>query len=176
MTEEMPEEERLKREIFVSMLKTEALRRMFQPDFDERERNKCLRTTGELCNHLFLDYAGLSTDTDIDTFIENFNKAFPGERKLQRIGDVVHYEYVQGVGSYTVKGECGCPMIRNKHLEPTPHWCKCGTNFERVMFEAVMKGPVQVELLESALTTGSHCCRWLIHLKPPVITTRRDEG
>jgi hypothetical protein len=32
-----------------------------------------------------------------------------------------------------------------------------------------------VELLESPLTTGAEGCRWLIHLKPPVITTGGPE-
>jgi len=35
------------------------------------------------------------------------------------------------------------------------------------MWEAVVKHPVQVDLLESPLTTGSDICRRLIHLKPP---------
>jgi hypothetical protein len=61
----------------------------------------CLEATGRLCNSLFLPYAGLSTDVDIDTFIKNFNNAFPGERKLVKIGDVIYYEYFQGAGSQT---------------------------------------------------------------------------
>ena len=171
MAQEMSEEEMAQREFFVTMLMSESFKRMFRPDFDTEARNMCLEATGRLCNSLFLPYAGLTTDVDIDTFITNFNKAFAGERKLERKGDVVHYEYIQGAGSHTARGECGCPMIRNKHLEPTPLWCKCGTNFEKAMFEAVVGHPVQVELLESPLTTGSDVCRWLIHLSPPVITT-----
>jgi hypothetical protein len=66
-------------------------------------------------------------------------------------------------------------MIRQGKLKPTPLWCKCGTNFEKAMFEAVVKHPVQVELLDSPLTTGADACRWLIHLKPPVITTGGSE-
>jgi hypothetical protein len=40
------------------------------------------------------------------------------------------------------------------------------------MFEAVVKHPVQVELLDSPLTTGSDFCRRLVHLRPPASTTR----
>jgi hypothetical protein len=175
MAQEMSEEEMAQREFFVGLLMAESFKRIFEPDFDEKSRNMCLEATGRLCNSLFLAYVGLNTDTDIDTFIENFNKAFPGERKLERKGDVILYEYFQGVGSHTAKGQCGCPMIRNKHLPPIPLWCKCGTNFEKAMFEAVVKHPVQVELLDSPLTTGSDNCRWLIHLKPPAITTGGSE-
>lgn len=175
MAQEMSEEERAQREFFIGMLMTESFKCMFRPDFDEKSRDMCLEATGRLCNSLFLPYAGLSTDVDIDTFIANFNAAFPGERKLERIGDVIHYEYIQGAGSHTEKGKCGCPMIALGHLEPTPLWCKCGTNFEKSMFEAVVGHPVQVELLESPLTTGADGCRWLIHLKPPAITTGGSE-
>ena len=175
MTQEMSEEEKAQREFFIGMLMAESFKRMFEPDFDEKARGMCLEATGRLCNSLFLPYAGLSTDTDIDTFITNFNNAFPGERKLERKGDVVHYEYIQGAGSHTAKGQCGCPMIALGHLKPTPLWCKCGTNFEKAMFEAVVGRPVQVELLDSPLTTGSDSCRWLIHLKPPVVTTGGSE-
>jgi hypothetical protein len=171
MAQEMSEEEKAQREFFIGMLHAETFKRIFEPDFDEKERNKCLEATGRLCNSLFLPYAGLSTDVDIDTFIKNFNNAFPGERKLVKIGSVIYYEYFQGAGSHTARGECGCPMIRQGHLKPTPLWCKCGTNFEKAMFEAVVKHPVQVELLDSPLTTGADACRWLIHLTPPVITT-----
>ena len=175
MAQEMSEEERSQREFFIGLQMRECFLRMFQPDFDEKARDMCLEATGRLCNSLFLPYAGLSTDVDIDTFIVNFNAAFPGERKLERIGDVIHYDYIQGAGSHTEKGKCGCPMIALGYLEPTPLWCKCGTNFEKAMFEAVVGHPVQVELLESPLTTGADGCRWLIHLKPPAITTGGSE-
>jgi hypothetical protein len=56
------------------------------------------------------------------------------------------------------------------HIEPTPDWCTCGNYFNKAMWEAVVKHPVQVELLESPLTTGSDLCRRLIHLKPPAST------
>jgi hypothetical protein len=56
------------------------------------------------------------------------------------------------------------------HIEPTPDWCTCGNYFNKAMWEAVVKHPVQVDLLESPLTTGSDICRRLIHLKPPAST------
>jgi hypothetical protein len=56
------------------------------------------------------------------------------------------------------------------HIEPTPDWCTCGNYFNKAMWEAVVKHPVQVELLDSPLTTGSDICRRLIHLKPPAST------
>jgi len=166
MTQELSEEEIAQREFFIGLLKSEILKRVFQPDFDATAREKCLECTGTLCNSLFLPYANLNTDADIDTFMQDLMNAFPGARKMERKGDVIHYDFHP-----EVKGECMCPMIALGHLEPTPLWCRCGNYFNKAMFEAVVKHPVQVELLDSPLTTGSELCRRLIHLKPPAITT-----
>ncbi len=167
MPQELSEEELAQREFFVGLQKGEILKRIFQPDFDEAARELCLQCTGEMCNSLFLPFAGLNTDTDIDTFIQDLMNAFPEMRKLERKGDVIHYDFYP-----EVKGECMCPMITLGHLEPTPLWCRCGNYFNKAMFEAVVKHPVQVELLDSPLTTGSDFCRRLVHLRPPASTTR----
>ena len=166
MPQELSEEEIAQREFFVGLLKSEILKRVFSDDFDEAMREKCVECTGRLCNSLFLPYGNLNTDTDIDTFIQALMDAFPGSRNLERKGDVIHYDFIP-----EVKGECMCPIIALGHLEPTPRWCICGNYFNKAMFEAVMKHPVQIELLESPLTTGSEICRRLVHLKPPEITT-----
>ena len=170
MPKELSEEELAQREFFAGLQKGEVLKRIFQPDFDEAARELCLKCTGEMCNSLFLPYGNLDTDVDIDTFMQNLMDAFPGSRKLERKGDIVHYDFYP-----EVKGECMCPMITLGHLEPTPLWCTCGNYFNKAMFEKVMKHLVQVELLESPLTTGSDSCRRLIHLNPPAITTGGNE-
>ncbi|MGB2855405.1 MAG: DUF6144 family protein [Dehalococcoidia bacterium] len=151
---------------FARILKGEVFKRIFQPDFDGTAREMCLRCTGEMCNSLFIPFGGLNTDVDIDTFIVDLMNAFPDKRKLERKGDIIHYDFYPDV-----KGECACPMIAQGQLEPTPLWCICGNYFNKAMFEKVLRHPVQVELLDSPLTTGSDACRRLIHLKPPAITT-----
>lgn len=171
MPEEPPTEEKALQDFsvllneFAGLQKGEIFKLIFQPDFDERARDMCLQCTGEMCNSLFLPFAGLDTDTDIDTFIVDLMNAFPGKRKLERMGDVIHYDFYPDV-----KGECQCPIITLKHLEPTPLWCRCGNYFNKTMFEAVVKHSVQVELLDSPLATGSDFCRRLIHLKSPAST------
>jgi hypothetical protein len=173
MPEELSEEE-LAQQILGPMLlefgglqKGEVFKRIFQPDFDETAREMCLECTGEMCNSLFLPFGNLNTDADIDTFIVDLMNAFPEKRKLERKGDIIHYDFFPDV-----KGECACPLLTTGQLEPTPFWCICGNHFNRAMFEKVVKGPVQVELLDSPLTTGSDYCRRLVHLKPPVFSTR----
>ena len=151
---------------FTVFLKGEAFKRIFQPDFDRVAREMCLRCTGEMCNSLFVPFAGLNVDVDIDTFITDLMNAFPGKRKLERKGDIIHYDFYPDE-----KGECACPVITQGHLPPTPLWCICGNYFNKAMFEKVLKRTVQVELLDSPLATGSDFCRRMIHLKYPAITT-----
>jgi hypothetical protein len=172
MPEELSEEEMTLRDLavltneFALLQKGEVFKRIFQPDFDSAAREMCLRCTGEMCNSLFIPFGGLNTDVDIDTFIVDLMNAFPDKRKLERKGDIIHYDFYPDV-----KGECACPVIVQGQLDPTPLWCICGNYFNKAMFEKVLKHPVQVELLDSPLTTGSDACRRLIHLKPPAITT-----
>ena len=166
MPQELTEEDIAQREFFAGLLKSEILKRVFQDDFDPAMRELCVECTGRLCNSLFLPYGNLNTDVDIDTFMNDLMNAFPGSRKLERKGDVIHYDFCP-----EVEGECMCPIIALNHLEPTPNWCICGNYFNKAMFEAVVKHPVQIELLDSPLTTGSKHCRRLVHLRPPEITT-----
>ncbi len=166
MPKELSEEELAQREFFAGLQKDEILKRIFQPDFPETARQMCLQCTGEMCNSLFLPYGNIDTETDIDTFIQALMDAFPGSRKLERKGDIIHYDFFP-----EVRGECMCPIITLGHLEPTGEWCTCGNYFNKAMFEKVVKHPVQVELLDSPLATGSDICRRLIHLKPPALTT-----
>ena len=165
----MSEEEREQRDFFVQLLRTEVFKRVLEPDFDEKARDMCLEATGRLCCNLFLPWAGLSTDCDIDTFLENMTNRFPGVRNLERKGEVVHIEMFGG------EGECGCPLIRDKHHEPTPLWCQCGNYWYKTMLEAVVGHPVQVELIDSCLGTGASTCVRVAHLKPPTCAAGLEE-
>lgn len=140
-------------------------REILHPDFDESLRNKCLDESGKLCCELFLKYARLDTDTDIDTFIANLMDVSVGRRWLERKGDVVFDEYLRGNGSRPIHERCRCRIIRSGQVEPTSLMCICAAYCEKAIFETVVKRPVQVELLDSVLCTGSDTCRWLIHIE-----------
>ena len=64
-----------------------------------------------------------------------------------------------------------CPIITLGHLEPTGEWCTCGNYFNKAMFEKVVKHPVQVELLDSPLATGSDNLPETDSSEAPVLTT-----
>lgn len=140
-------------------------REILHPDFDEFIRSRCLEASGKVCCELFLKYSGLNTDTDIDSFLANLAKAFPGQRKLERKGNVIQDEYLRSYECHAIDRQCGCPIIRSGYVEPTPLMRICCTSAQKTMFEAVVKHPVKVELLDSPLCTGSNTCRWLIRIE-----------
>jgi hypothetical protein len=94
------------------------------------------------------------------------DERFPGARCLERKGDVIHIEMFGG------EGECGCPVVRDGHHEPNPNWCQCGNYWYKTMFEAVVGHPVEVELLDSCMCSGSKTCVRLAHLKRPSCAAR----
>ena len=138
---------------------------ILHPDFDEFISNRCLEESGKLCGELFLKYARLDTDTDIDTFIANLMNVSVGQRRLERKGDVVFDEYFRGNGSRPIHERCRCRIIRSGQAEPTSLMCMCAAYSEKAIFETVVKHPVQVKLLDSVLCTGSDACRWLIRIE-----------
>jgi len=140
-------------------------RDILHPDFDESLRNKCLEESGKLCGELFLKYARLDTDTDIDTFIANLMNVSVGQRRLERKGDVIFDECLRGNGSRPIHERCRCRIIRSGQVEPISLMCMCAAYCEKAIFETVVKHPVQVELLDSVLCTSSDPCRWLISIE-----------
>jgi hypothetical protein len=149
-----------------------AFKSMMHPYFSDSVRRRCLEATGRVCYEMFLDYSKLSTDTDIDAFIRNLAGVFQDCMKIEKIREYVEIEYMPGTGNDLLPGECQCPLIRSKAVEPTSVWCICGRSFKKTMFEAVVKRPVEVLLSNSPLRTGSHTCQWLILLTPPGSRTR----
>jgi len=58
--------------------------------------------------------------------------------------------------------ECGCPLVRGGVVRPTGTFCYCSRGWVRTIFEALLKGPVRVEL-EEAIGFGDEVCRYVVH-------------
>ena len=177
MTSELPnykEELRAEAGPFANALKGEYIKRVWDPDFPQDARNRIIECLGTCCGKMQVEMIG-GPDPDIDTFIEKFtNVVPPGVRKLQRIGDsLIYYEFDAELLDPEMyrAGKCPCLLVREGLVPPSPELCKESLYFEKFWVEAVVKHPVQVDLIDSPLTTGSSKCRWVIHLKVPVFTS-----
>ena len=174
----MSEERDAQLAAFADILKGEGFKRIWEPDFPKEARDLIMEHMCTACSNTQIAYVG-GTDQDLDTFIEKFvNCVPPGVRKMQRIGDsVIYYEFnIESFDPETYKaGKCSCALVRGGLVPASPEVCKGSICFERTWLEAIVKHRVQVDLIESPLTTGSGKCRWAIHLKPPVWSSRDKE-
>ena len=163
---------------FAEALKGEGFNHIWEPGFPQEARDKVMKRMCTACANTQIAYIG-GTDTDLDTFIEKFINSVPGGvRKMQRLGDsVIYYEFdIEKFDPKAYKaGLCSCPLVREGIVPASPEVCKGLLCFETTWVEAIVKHPVQVDLIESPLTTGSGKCRWVIHLKPPVWSSRDKE-
>jgi len=136
---------------------------------DEKARDMALRETSRRCLANVVERAGFDPRkiNDIDEFIEAWSKAFPGRRNIQRVGDLLQWQF----NPPTTGAPCPCPFVRDGVIEPSPKLCLCSANWVRHLVEMVTKKPVQVDLIESPLTTGADACRFVVHLKPPLFSS-----
>lgn len=143
---------------FAKQMSLGIIKGILRPNFDEILRDACLREIGKTCAEMFLKYSDIDTDTDVDTFIKKIEIAFQGHRTFERRGTII-YEAIQ------CNGECWCPIVSNIGLgQDCSIWCNCSTNARHTLFATILSKPVQVELLDSVLYTGSDTCRWMIHI------------
>jgi hypothetical protein len=90
---------------------------------------------------------------DLDDLLGRLNQAHIGGGHLQRQGDAIHATY----------DRCYCGSV-SKSREPfSSTYCFCSCGWYRRLFEKLLHGPVEVELLCSILQ-GDENCQFLIHL------------
>lgn len=153
----------------------DAIRSMLHSDFDDGLRRGCLEAMGRVCCQMFLEYSGLGVDTDINTYAAHLRDYLSKHTctKVAIVADYIIVEHSPGIHGHAAREACRCPIIVSGAVELTPEWCICGKSFQQTMYEAVVKQPVEVELMDSPLTTNSDRCRWLIFLRSPRLETMR---
>jgi hypothetical protein len=81
----------------------------------------------------------------------------PAGTRLQREGDVLYQTYTPRAYSHPMR--CFCALMRKlaDGVEASPTYCLCSLAFVRTFWQGVLGHPVQVEVLETALTRSSEC-------------------
>ena len=57
---------------------------------------------------------------------------------------------------------CGCPLVRDGLVTLSPMFCNCSRGYVKAVFEAILGGPVIVEL-EQTIGRGDPICRYTVH-------------
>jgi hypothetical protein len=99
----------------------------------------------------------------LDAFLvaEQYNP--PAGTRLSRVGDILYQYYIPH--SFTHPMRCYCSLLRGLPAGETASltYCQCSRGFVMKFWEEVLGRPVQVEILQSAVS-GADECLFAIHL------------
>jgi len=91
---------------------------------------------------------------DLDAFLvaeeKMLKRLSEGKVSITRQGNIIT--------EVLTPGYCVCPLVRNYNLvKPFPNYCLCAENSYKVLYEAALKRPVKVEVIESYNRGGNSC-------------------
>ncbi|MBN1581838.1 MAG: hypothetical protein JXA89_14125 [Anaerolineae bacterium] len=89
---------------------------------------------------------------DLDDLLARLNEAHIGGGQLRREGGAIHASY----------DRCYCGSVSQTREPFSATYCHCSCGWYRQLFETLLDGPVEVELL-SSIVQGDETCRFLIH-------------
>jgi hypothetical protein len=70
--------------------------------------------------------------------------------RIERDGNTILWEEQH-------EGQCVCPLVTREVVPLAPALCGCAKHWLRMLFERRVRGPVHVELLDSAAKGGQNC-------------------
>lgn len=65
---------------------------------------------------------------------------------------------------YSICKSCGCPIIRDYHLEPSPIFCLCSKGYIKNIFSEAFGKEASVKLSKS-IGSGDEVCEFFVYLK-----------
>ncbi len=141
------------------------------------QRDFVMMRMSQACAPLAVWALGIRPEMTYDELVKHLTELEPplGPRTIERVGDVVHSTYHCSTDE---KGNpiCECPIIKLGIMEPFPELCSCGANMAAQYLDAIGMGPVaKTDLVDSAMTTGTPFCRYVMYLKPAQFTTPEDK-
>jgi len=85
--------------------------------------------------------------------------------RFKREGEILHQWYTPRLWSRPTRCYCGILRGLPAGVEASPTYCRCSEAFVRTVWERVLDGPVDVRVLESAVS-GSDECMFEIRRRP----------
>jgi predicted hydrocarbon binding protein len=125
-------------------------------EVDLETRKKIMELCGEACAH---------EDGDVEIAKRIAEETTDMEEILSRANKEIPW-----CGTWTLKDnsiqctclECGCPLVRNKVVDPTGTFCFCSRGWVKKIFETLLKKPVNVEL-EKSIGFGDKLCKFVVY-------------
>ena len=135
---------------------------------NEKTRNQIMENCGYNCaeiNKRVIERAKTRRKKyrTIDEFLEAEQRNPMKGTRLAREGDVLYQVYTPQ--SFTRPMRCYCSLLRGLPAEEkiSSTYCHCSKGFVKKFWEGILERPVQVELIQSAVS-GAKECKFAIHL------------
>jgi len=135
---------------------------------DEKTRNQVMENCGYSCADHNKKLIGRMTAKrkkfkSVDEFLEAEQRKPMRGTKLIREGDVLYYFYTPSTFSKSLRCYCGLLRGLPASEKVSSTYCHCSKGFVEKFWEGVLGRPVNVELVQSAVS-GSQECKFAIRL------------
>ncbi|MFX1316519.1 MAG: DUF6144 family protein [Promethearchaeota archaeon] len=124
-------------------------------DFELEKRRKVIEKCGETCaldGSLNVAQKIAAETENLEEIIEKANTQIPwcGKWILKR----------NQITSKCMK--CGCPLVINNIVKINSTFCYCSVGWVRIIFETLLKKPIEVKL-EKSIGFGDNICEFIIN-------------
>jgi hypothetical protein len=117
---------------------------------DEASLDRVMECQASECARAFVELFQIPDDLDLDAFLERMQMGGSSKIGVRREGNTILWEEFHG-------GRCVCPLVTREVIPLDPALCGCAVHWLRKLFERRVKGPVHVELVDSAAHGNENC-------------------
>ena len=122
------------------------LMRSMDKHLDENKKIEIMEECGRVCAQNNTKKEALKYQGQLDAWLIKM-KEWIGKENVWQEDNVIKLTY----------NKCYCPIIQNSQPGSLQNFCDCSRGWLKENFEAVLEGPVEVELEDSIMRGGKQC-------------------
>ncbi|MHC4109246.1 MAG: hypothetical protein ACYSTY_14290 [Planctomycetota bacterium] len=126
---------------------------------DEAGLERVMECQADACVRAYADLYQIPADLDLDAFLERMKMGGSSKIEIRRDRNTIFLEELHS-------GQCVCPLVTREVIPLKPALCRCAVHWLRKLFERHVRGPVRVELVDSA-ALGSQNCVFRVEIDDP---------
>jgi len=126
---------------------------------DEPGLERVMECQAEACVRAYVDLYEIPAELGLEAFLEQMKMGGSSKIEIRREGNAILFEELH-------RGRCVCPLVTREVIPLEPRLCRCAVHWLRKLFERHVRGPVHVELVDSA-ALGSQSCIFRVEIADP---------
>ena len=119
-------------------------------DLDAEGLERVMECQATACAVAYAELYQLPADLDLDGFLERMRMGGSSRIEIERRGNTIDWRELHG-------GKCVCPLVTRGVIPLEAGLCRCAIHWVRKLFERHVRGPVHVELVDSAAQGAEDC-------------------